>query len=665
MGRSGRVIPLRSKGVREFGVTNRIRVWETVLKTLRTNTMQRATSLPTSVYQSAALQLLLEAHPHIRIPQPEQGATYEAVKIDRAKSAPVGPSTTKRCLEAPPQGTYPEGIEVTPASSKLELFDILTVVDTGLLILCKYLTAEHRAALACTCALGKEVTATEIFRKNLLFADCLKMTDDVFENLVIFRGFVFAGRHLAFSNLMDMSTGGNSEANKGSVVVEGVDAPGGSLVVVRAGALPVGTLEVYWPGGRRGRRGARVGAAVGAYRVLEEQGGRGLRAAQIGVAVKGDLCYGVEANLGFRLGCADGSVMRFVKSREACKVGGLGKAEAVVAESKGTPWGFCSVIVPIRVGLLAQSAAWLGGFAQVWGDMRDSFPTVTGGCEDLGTESDLPYIRLLQAAMQKVTEAMGEIDEARGVEKHLPPQVSTADVIKKLRVITAVHESVPNGYMPLSSPPLIGSGWLVHWGSHIFLGSTRLPGGLELAGNWFSSIHYKLQRVLFEVAKSAFPLASALPDDFAGHLAYSPNYCPDVTVLDAEGPGRHVIFDVAAAQPMADAHPWGGHDGRGSGSKARGGEQGGDKTQRWFGGRRYMSEDEAKEEEGGEEEDEGETWQAGGVEGEGVADTRPAQVFVGASGPGQSASCVQDILEEWEASVCLGFLKRLLDVGED
>ncbi|KAK3233295.1 hypothetical protein CYMTET_56394 [Cymbomonas tetramitiformis] len=562
--------------------------------------MQRATSLPISEYQSAALQLLLEAHSHIRIPQPEQGATYEAIKIDRAKSAPVGRSTTKRCLEAPPQGTYLEGIEVTPASSRLELFDILTVVDTGLLILGKYLTAEHRAALACTCALGKEVTATEFFRKNLLFADCLKMTDDVFENLVIFRGFVFAGRHLAFSNLMDMSTGGNSEANKGSVVVEGVDAPGGSLVVVRAGALPVGTLEVYWPGGRRGggcavgvaqrcepvqgvggggerdgkrqrEAGARVGAAgeIGAG----EQGGRGLRVAQIGVAVKGAAC---------------GTCVE-----EAVAIGlHIQPAKSAAYSPEGDPGFFMEEMPGVRGEL--------------------DFINVLG--VPVGKAEAVVADMLKKAAMQKVTKAMGEIDEARRAEKHLPPQVSMADVIKKLRVITAVHESVPNGYMPLSSPPLIGSGWLVHWGSHIFLGSSR---------------------VLFEVAKSAFPLASALPDDFAGHLTYSPNHCPDVTVLDAEGPGRHVIFDVAAAQPMADAHPWGGHDGAWHrGAAARNVEESkvvtcGDKTQRWFGGRRYMSEDEAKEEEGGEEEDEG-------------------------AGLGNPV-----------ASVCLGFLKRLLDVGED
>ncbi|KAK3278581.1 hypothetical protein CYMTET_13486 [Cymbomonas tetramitiformis] len=47
--------------------------------------------------------------------------------------------------------------------------------------------------------------------------------------------------------------------------------------------------------------------------------------------------------------------------------------------------------------------------------------SIFDGCEDLGAESDLPYIRSVQA-MHKVTEAMGEIEEARGAEKHLPTQ---------------------------------------------------------------------------------------------------------------------------------------------------------------------------------------------------------------------------------------------------
>ncbi|KAK3255678.1 hypothetical protein CYMTET_35153 [Cymbomonas tetramitiformis] len=81
------------------------------------------------------------------------------------------------------------------------------------------------------------------------------------------------------------------------------------------------------------------------------------------------------------------------------------------------------------------------------------------------------------------------------------------------------------------------------------------PGGVGAGGgNWYSFNYHKLQRVLFEVAKSAYPLASALHDDFAGYLTYSRNHCPDVTVLDAEGPGQHVLFDVATARPMSDAH---------------------------------------------------------------------------------------------------------------
>ncbi|KAK3275075.1 hypothetical protein CYMTET_16777 [Cymbomonas tetramitiformis] len=262
---------------------------------------------------------------------------------------------------------------------------------------------------------------------------------------------------------------------------------------------------------------ARAGVVGAAHRL-------GLRVAQIGVAVKGAAC---------------GTCVE-----EAVAIGlHIQPAKSAAYSPEGDP-GFFMEEMPGARGEL---------------DFINVLGVPVGKVEAVVAEM------LKKAAMQKVTEAMGEIDEARRAEKHLPPQVSTADVIKKLRVITTVHESVPNGYMPLSSPPLIGSGWLVHWGSHIFLGSTR---------------------VLFEVAKSAFPLASALPDDFAGHLAYSPNHCPDVTVLDAEGPVGH-SFGVEVYGGLGPALAF---------LK---------KTQRWFGGRRYMSEDEAKEEEGGEEEDEG------------------------------------------------------------
>eukprot|EP00854_Cymbomonas_tetramitiformis_P002177 gene2177-biopygen2089 len=141
----------------------------------------------------------------------------------------------------------------------------------------------------------------------------------------------------------------------------------------------------------------------------------------------------------------------------------------------GLPWHSLEfAALPHGMGLTkatrVSGAAWLGGFAQVWEDMRELFPMVTGGIGDLEAESNLP-----------------------------------------------------GG---------VGAG----------------------GGNRYSFIHHKLQRVLFDVAKSAFPLASALHDDFAGYLTYSPNHCPDVTVLGAEGPGRHVMFNVAPAHPMAEAH---------------------------------------------------------------------------------------------------------------
>ncbi|KAK3241179.1 hypothetical protein CYMTET_49033 [Cymbomonas tetramitiformis] len=280
----------------------------------------------------------------------------------------------------------------------------------------------------------------------------------------------------------------------------------------------------------------------------------------------------------------------------------------------GLAWHSCEfATLPHGMGLIkaarVSSAAWLGGFAQVWEDMRELFPTVTAGTEDLVAESDLPYVNSLQAAMQKVSEAMEMMGEARGANEHLPPQVPKADDVKKLsdysrsqkraqRVYAAVPHSADwlwlAGHVGSSRLPWLFSMTFNNIGCpalelssaeyrvalrHILhaeqpllgqveecpdCGGERDPTGTHLlacrggvgagGGNWYSFIHHKLQRVLFEVAKSAYPLASALHDDFAGYLTYSRNHCPDVTVLDAEGPGQHVLFDVATARPMSDAH---------------------------------------------------------------------------------------------------------------
>ncbi|KAK3238690.1 hypothetical protein CYMTET_51318 [Cymbomonas tetramitiformis] len=289
----------------------------------------------------------------------------------------------------------------------------------------------------------------------------------------------------------------------------------------------------------------------------------------------------------------------------------------------GLAWHSCEfATLPHGMGLTkaarVSSAAWLGGFAQVWEDMRELFPTVTAGTEDLRAESDLPYVNSLEAAMQKVSEAMEVIGEAGGANEHLPPQVPKVDDVKKLsdysrshkraqRVYAAVLHSADwlwlAGHVGASRLPWlfsvtfnsIGPAFLrgvpccptlelssaeyrvalrqiLHAEQPLLgqveecpdCGGERDPTGTHLlacrggvgvgGGNWYSFIHHKLQRVLFEVAKSVYPLASALHDDFAGYLTYSRNHCPDVTVLDAKGPGQHVLLDVATARPMSDAH---------------------------------------------------------------------------------------------------------------
>ncbi|KAK3268467.1 hypothetical protein CYMTET_23032 [Cymbomonas tetramitiformis] len=202
-----------------------------------------------------------------------------------------------------------------------------------------------------------------------------------------------------------------------------------------------------------------------------------------------------------------------------------------------------------------SSAAWLGGFAQVWRDMRDLFPTVTGGCEDLGAESDLPYVRSVQGAMQKLrlpwlySVTFDSIGPAflRGIPSCPTLKLNSAEY--RVALCHILH----------AEQPLLGQ--VVEWqncGGEVDPTGTHLlacRGGVGVgAGNWFSFIHHKIQRVLFEVAKSAYPLGSALHDDFAGYLTYSRDHCLDVTVPDAEGPGRHVIFDAATTRPMVGTH---------------------------------------------------------------------------------------------------------------
>ncbi|KAK3232843.1 hypothetical protein CYMTET_56827 [Cymbomonas tetramitiformis] len=151
--------------------------------------MRRTTSCPQPSRSSAASELLSDAfpyagHPLIRIEEDTSFEGFPTIPIDRAKSAPLGLSTIVR-LPKTLQGASFDTHAVAPASSRVALLDILAFLDIGVLILGKYLTAEHRAAVACTCTSGKEVTASEFFSENLLFADCPKLTDNVLHCLVL------------------------------------------------------------------------------------------------------------------------------------------------------------------------------------------------------------------------------------------------------------------------------------------------------------------------------------------------------------------------------------------------------------------------------------------------------------------------------------------------
>ncbi|KAK3247307.1 hypothetical protein CYMTET_43189 [Cymbomonas tetramitiformis] len=98
--------------------------------------------------------------------------------------------------------------------------------------------------------------------------------------------------------------------------------------------------------------------------------------------------------------------------------------------------GLASATLAHGIGLTkvtkVSSTGWFDGYAQVQEGIRELYPTVTVGAEDLGAERNFPYVQFLQAAMQKVTEAMRGIEEARRADEHLPRQIPKANDVRKL-----------------------------------------------------------------------------------------------------------------------------------------------------------------------------------------------------------------------------------------
>ncbi|KAK3270233.1 hypothetical protein CYMTET_21363 [Cymbomonas tetramitiformis] len=123
--------------------------------------------------------------------------------------------------------------------------------------------------------------------------------------------------------------------------------------------------------------------------------------------------------------------------------------------------GFCFASVPTpEAGVLHT------GFVQVWEEVREPFPAVTVAAEELAAQSDLPYVNSLQAAMQKLSEAMGVVEEARGANEHLPPRLPKADDVKKLSDYSSSQKRAQR------VQALLSSDWLWPAG-HV--GAFRLP----------------------------------------------------------------------------------------------------------------------------------------------------------------------------------------------
>ncbi|KAK3243356.1 hypothetical protein CYMTET_46983 [Cymbomonas tetramitiformis] len=86
--------------------------------------------------------------------------------------------------------------------------------------------------------------------------------------------------------------------------------------------------------------------------------------------------------------------------------------------------------------------------------------------------------------------------------------------------------------------------------------------------NWLFLTHHKLRMVLFELAKSASPLPSALPDDFTGCHTYLPDHSPDLTVLHhAKGPRTASYLRCSTGADDGNCAPCGSCDGSGASSK--------------------------------------------------------------------------------------------------
>ncbi len=72
--------------------------------------------------------------------------------------------------------------------------------------------------------------------------------------------------------------------------------------------------------------------------------------------------------------------------------------------------------------------------------------------------------------------------------------------------------------------------------------------------NWFAFLHTILLRVVLAMVRSVFPHATIKCEDADGAALYSPRHRPDITVLDYNGEGCHLLIDVSVVRPLSSRY---------------------------------------------------------------------------------------------------------------
>lgn len=267
-------------------------------------------------------------------------------------------------------------------------------------------------------------------------------------------------------------------------------------------------------------------------------------------------------------------------------------------------------------GPVLSPAAWLGSWAQSWGVMCRLFPLLENPTiTDL--HSPLPLVQSLHAAWDSINTAATEVQALRDAGWSTPPgtpdiaslpsvsdfstrvhtkaQKAYASMLHARKWLALHHALAPRerAWLNSISTNSLSTQFLraIPRHSHFRLGAAHYqcavrhlllapqpavaaiqrcggcggavdPCGLHYiscrggyrAGNWFTYVHNALLEVVKQMLRSVFPTANIIVEDAVGAAFYSPRHRPDITVLDYDGSGTHLLVDVSVLRPLCQHH---------------------------------------------------------------------------------------------------------------